>query len=75
METINKELALWLQQLGIAEGYVDLVVTATSIFVILHILVKHELFTARIISLFVYSRKPLSTHVNKCVSVTSGKSP
>ncbi|WP_418794464.1 hypothetical protein, partial [Phocaeicola coprophilus] len=47
----------------------------TSIFVILHILVKHELFTARIISLFVYSRKPLSTHVNKCVSVTSGKSP
>ena len=35
METINKELALWLQQLGIAEGYVDLVVTATSIFVIL----------------------------------------
>jgi miniconductance mechanosensitive channel len=35
METINKELALWLQQLGIAEGYVNLVVTATSIFVIL----------------------------------------
>jgi len=34
--------------------------------------VKHELFTARIISLFVYSRKPLSTHVNYCVSVTSG---
>jgi miniconductance mechanosensitive channel len=35
MNTINKVLAQWLQQLGIADGYINLVVTATSIFVIL----------------------------------------
>lgn len=35
MNLINTELVQWLQQLGIAEGYVNLVVTATSIFVIL----------------------------------------
>jgi hypothetical protein len=44
-------------------------------FVILHILVKHELFTARIISLFVYLCKPLSTHVVDYFSVTSGQIP
>ena len=35
MNLINTELVQWLQQLGIAERYVNLVVTTTSIFVIL----------------------------------------
>ena len=42
---------------------------------VLHIFVKQELLVARIISLFVHSRKPLSTHVNYCVIVTSGQIP